>query len=190
MNGPRRTPVVAAIGPSSIAQVVRHLGIRAEDYEARICVVAQRLARWPMTLTVNADSESTASFAQRFLIAGGRHVRLLTSTVGLRAWPAETTELVRLPAKQIPYSLVGLADVILCLGMGTGTALEVCLAKFESEAIVAVMTELVSCRLPRECDFKRLVYLDEMSQLDALLGDALRRAGAAGGPMRVGEVAQ
>jgi hypothetical protein len=76
------------------------------------------------------------------------------------------------PANGIPVSLVRAADVVLCIGFGTGTALEVCLAKFESRAQVLVLRELVSSRLPKECAFDRLSYVS-INGLGAALSSVL-----------------
>lgn len=180
--------VVTGIGPTSVDSTAAHLGISAELYVERIRSVARTLALWRVTLAVNGDSESTCVLAQAFLEASENPVRwYLQQAIESPAVTARS-ETVVLPPNDIPATLVRAADVVLCIGLGTGTALEVCLAKFESSAQVFVLTELVSSRLPKECSFERLSYIS-VSELDTALASvfgksperqALARASARG----------
>ena len=158
--------VVSGIGPTSVDSAAAHLGISVESYVEQIRSVAMTLARWPVTLAVNGDSESTCVLAQAFLEASNNPVRwYLQQAIPSPAVTARSKSVVLQP-KDIPASLVRTADVVLCIGFGTGTALEVCLAKFESNAQVFVLTELISSRLPKECSFDRLSYISA-AELDA-----------------------
>jgi hypothetical protein len=157
--------VVTGIGPTSLRSASVNLDISIERYIGQIRSVARTLARWRVTLAVNGDSESTYVLGRAFLQAGENRVRwyVQEETQPCAASARSTTVVV--PSRDIPVSLLRAADVVLCIGFGTGTALEVCLAKFESFAQVFVVRELVSGRLPKECAFDRLFYvsIDDLS---------------------------
>jgi hypothetical protein len=163
--------VVSVIGPTSVQSTAAVLGISADAYKRQIRLVARTLARWRVTLAVNGDSETSFVLAHAFLRASDNPVRwyVQRATDPWASGPRSTAVVVS--PKDIPASLVRIADVVLCIGFGTGTALEVCLAKFESSARVLVLSELVSDRLPRECGFNRLFYISATS-----LGPALSSA--------------
>jgi len=164
--------VVTGIGPTSLQSASVNLDISTDRYVAQIRSVARTLARWPVTLAVNGDSESTCLLGRAFLDAGENPVRwYVQEAAEPRAASARSTTVV-VPSKDIPTSLLRAADVVLCIGFGTGTALEVCLAKFESCAQVFVVRELVSSRLPKECAFDRLSYVS-INDLDAALSSVL-----------------
>jgi 5-methylthioadenosine/S-adenosylhomocysteine deaminase len=172
-------PVVTGIGPTSLQAAAVCLGISVDLYAERICSVARTLTRWRVTLAVNGDSESTAVLARAFLEAGENPVCwYVQEATDSRAARVRSTTVV-VPPKDIPASLLRAADVVLCVGFGTGTALEVCLAKFESRARVLVLKELVSSRLPKECAFDRLEYvgIDGLATvLSSVLGPGQEKA--------------
>ena len=164
--------VVTGIGPSRLRSAAVDLGISTDAYGEQIRSVARTLARWRVTLAVNGDSESTCVLATAFLEASENPVRwFVQRAVGSCAANARFETVIVSP-KDIPVSLVGPADVVLCIGFGTGTALEVCLAKFESRAQVFVLRELVSSPLPKECAFDRLSYV-RTNDLDAALSSSV-----------------
>lgn len=160
--------VVTGIGPTSLRSASVNLDISIERYIGQIRSVARTLARWRVTLAVNGDSESTCVLGRAFLQAGENRVRwyVQEETQPCAASARSTTLIV--PSRDIPVSLLRAADAVLCIGFGTGTALEICLAKFESCAQVFVIRELVSSRLPKECAFDRLFYVS-INDLSAAL---------------------
>ena len=164
--------VVTGIGPTSLQSAAVHLGISAESYGKQIRSVARTLARWRVTLAVSGDSESTCVLARAFLEEGENPVcwYIVEEAPDCAASARSTT--MALQPKDIPASLLRAADVVLCIGMGTGTALEICLAKFESTAQVLVLKELISSRLPNECTFDRLSYVS-INGLGAALSSVL-----------------
>jgi hypothetical protein len=166
--------VVTGIGPSDVGSAAANLGISAESYREHICSAAQTLAQWRVTLAVNGDSESTCVLANAFLEASDNPVRWYLQQAMETPVVSARSETVVVPPKDIAVSLVRAAHVVLCIGFGTGTALEVCLAKFESRAHVLVLRELVSNRLPKECTFERLSYISA-TDLDAALSSVLGR---------------
>lgn len=170
--------VVTGIGPTSIRSAAIALGISADSYDEQIHLVGRTLARWQVTLAVNGDSESTCVLARAFLEASENPVRWYVQRTSKSLAASVRSEIMVIPANGIPASLVRAADVVLCIGFGTGTALEVCLAKFESRAQVLVLSELVSSRLPRECAFDRLSYIsinDLSAALSLVLGPACEK---------------
>jgi hypothetical protein len=148
------------------------LGISADSYGEQIRSVARTLARWRVTLAVNGDSESTCVLGRAFLEASENPVHWYVQRATKSCAATARSKTMVVPANGIPVSLVRAADVVLCIGFGTGTALEVCLAKFESRAQVLVLRELVSSRLPKECAFDRLSYVS-INGLGAALSSVL-----------------
>lgn len=163
---------VTGIGPTSLRSAAVALGISADSYGEHIRLVARTLARWHVTLAVNGDSETTNILASAFLESSENSVLWYVQRRTKFLAPSVRSKIIVVPANGIPASLVRDADVVVCIGFGTGTALEVCLAKFESRAQVLVLRELVSNRLPKECSFDRLSYIS-INRLSAALASVL-----------------
>jgi len=171
--------VVSAIGPSRLAAAAQCIGAPATVYAEYIREVAFELGQQRITLAVNGDSETTELLARTFLDRGGLTVECYVSDPPRRhrTWP-RGTEIVRLPPELIPLALVQTADVVLCVGFGIGTVLEICLAKLHSRAHVLICRHLVSRPLPAECAFDRLSYIDSATQLAAALESPWQSANA------------